>query len=639
MLSASPSDGRHSTPNQVNRMVDGAVNPVAMPVDNHPAQHSFGNGVDLVPANEPPTNTLATWPSYPANELFPDMFGCDLAPDWLNQLDFDLPDLFQFAPAAQTPYTAPALAPVQNVTAADGVATPLAMRELELAAPKAASELEGREARWFSFVETPTALDDDDPQHSQNNAPEAYRFDDRYRGIAQRELSPMRSSALPPTSCLNRYLRQATTRFLPMLPILHLPTFRPRESNAWLLIALCSLGSQLVDTTEAHHHGQAMFENLHRAVLSSWTSLFTKERIGLPILQAVILAQTFAMLSASPYHLLTALTFHGSVTASYRRATKMLERRWGAEGNAETTDGTIGLARQALMRIGHALSIQDSELALLSHQAPLLRAKERRLPASYSDRGYYIPEPPHAQDGLGWRTPSATATAQFGLWDYVALSNILASVVENRFYLEHNSSLSHLETELCSWLRTRAGSNFLVRNRTLRLDCLWHSGWLAMLSDLDMLEIALGREGVAKAQGVQDSAAAWAGSEQARRALMHAFAIQRTLASVTLAEVPAIHVPRSAYHAGLVLCSLAAFAPEQSILPGSIDEISTQADIKALTESGLFTSYDWQRIRSDYSERERLVEQATTVASLLRRLGTWGLSRNLAATLEVILSK
>ncbi|RMZ80667.1 hypothetical protein DV738_g2674, partial [Chaetothyriales sp. CBS 135597] len=586
----------------------------------------------MVPGDEPAATTLdtstagSTWPSYTPNDMFPDVFSGELAPDWFNQLDFDLPDLFQFAPPAQMPYTGATA--VSNVMGADGSATPAAMRELEMTAPKA-SELEGREARWFSFVETPTALDEEDPQHSQNNAPEAYRFDDRYRGIAQRELSPMRSSALPPTSCLNRYLRQATTRFLRLLPLIHLPTFRPRESNAWLLIVLCSLGSQLVDTTEARHHGHAMFENLHRAVLSSWTSLFTKERVGLPILQAVILAQTFAMLSASPYHLLTAITFHGSVTASYRRATRILERRWGAEGNAETGNNLIHLARQALMRIGHALCIHDTELALLSHQAPVLRAKERRLAASYSDQGYYIPEPPNAQDGLG----------AFGLWDYVALSNIVASVVENRFYLEHGGNLSELEMELYSWLRARAGSNFTLRNRSLRLDCLWHSGWLTMLSDLDMLEIALGREGIPKAQEVQDSATEWAASEQARRSLVHAFGIQRTLASITLSEVPAIHVPRSAYHAGLILCSLAIFAPEQFVLPSSIDEMAAYADIKALTESGLLTWYDWQRFKSDYSERERLVEQATSVSSLLRRLGTWGISRNFATTLEAILSK
>jgi hypothetical protein len=59
------------------------------------------------------------------------------------------------------------------------------------------------------------------------------------------------------------------SRFNPIFPILHGPTFRPSAENGLLLISICSVGSLFVGSAEAAHQGYILFERLNKAVLAS----------------------------------------------------------------------------------------------------------------------------------------------------------------------------------------------------------------------------------------------------------------------------------------------------------------------------------------------------------------------------------
>ena len=158
------------------------------------------------------------------------------------------------------------------------------------------------------------------PKNTDTQAPHTH-LDDQFRDAAQHQLNDVPLNApLPSTSSLNKCLRQAMGRFLILLPIVHVPSFVPDRSNAWLLVAMCSLGSQLIQCRDALSHGHRMFESLHRAILSSWSTFSTPRPDWLCILQATVFGQTHAMLSSHGKYLHTAQAFHGTLIHGYRVA-------------------------------------------------------------------------------------------------------------------------------------------------------------------------------------------------------------------------------------------------------------------------------------------------------------------------------
>jgi hypothetical protein len=59
------------------------------------------------------------------------------------------------------------------------------------------------------------------------------------------------------------------TRFNPVFPIVHAPTFRPSAKSSLLLLSICSIGSLFVGSNYAVTQGSIIFERLNKAILSS----------------------------------------------------------------------------------------------------------------------------------------------------------------------------------------------------------------------------------------------------------------------------------------------------------------------------------------------------------------------------------
>lgn len=59
------------------------------------------------------------------------------------------------------------------------------------------------------------------------------------------------------------------TKFNPVFPIVHAPTFRPSTKSSLLLLSICSVGSLFIGSPRAASQGQRIFEMLNKSILAS----------------------------------------------------------------------------------------------------------------------------------------------------------------------------------------------------------------------------------------------------------------------------------------------------------------------------------------------------------------------------------
>lgn len=113
------------------------------------------------------------------------------------------------------------------------------------------------------------------------------------------------------------------TRFHPIFPVLHAPTFRPSAKRSLLLLSICSIGSLFLGSAHAASQGLKIFETLNKAILSSvrchfcyiplsncvsndpqWEKyIMNGGSEAIAMVQAALLGQTFGLLSRVRHHL------------------------------------------------------------------------------------------------------------------------------------------------------------------------------------------------------------------------------------------------------------------------------------------------------------------------------------------------
>lgn len=59
------------------------------------------------------------------------------------------------------------------------------------------------------------------------------------------------------------------TKFDPIFPVVHGPTFRPSTRRSLLLLSICSVGSLFLGSPYATSQGIKIFESLNKAILAS----------------------------------------------------------------------------------------------------------------------------------------------------------------------------------------------------------------------------------------------------------------------------------------------------------------------------------------------------------------------------------
>ncbi|KUL89752.1 hypothetical protein ZTR_00544 [Talaromyces verruculosus] len=506
---------------------------------------------------------------------------------------------------------------------------------------------------WFTYL---------GPERSGQVTPdgcnEPTSVDERYREDLSRELQQRRITyePLPSTDFLNLCIQMYFTRFHPIFPIVHAPTFRPSAKRSLLLISICSVGSLFLGSPYAVAQGNRLFERLNKAILASWEMYFVRGAPeALAMTQAALLGQTFAMLSGNPRHIVLFQTFHGTIIAWARRQNMFNQDMEAIYPKGMQADNEASWRRwiygEEKRRVAVGLRIHDSESAELFMTEPFLRCSAAAS-AIASDELWTAPtstawvhaldERRHQQLANSEYSPplsmdqtegDVTAPATYPTFALYAFLEGKTSQIMERVSLQE--SLKQISQEATPELITVYNNRFRQHSQSddFSLKALWHSIFIILYCNMNQLECAIGREGYEKAQDHLEYATTWASSLDGHRCAIHAALILRHLQRIPIGQEPGIHVPRLIYRSALVWYAYTRFGRDDGST-SSTDGLNFP-EINGIGIDAarvLFAANGFKKSRPTTSESSTLFH----LIDLLPRLGHWGISQKMASLFSVL---
>ncbi|KAH8817296.1 fungal-specific transcription factor domain-containing protein [Xylogone sp. PMI_703] len=507
--------------------------------------------------------------------------------------------------------------------------------------------------QWFTYL-----VPEQSGHITPEIIPEKTQVDEQYRESLSKQLQQrVLHEALPSTDFLNLCIQMYFTRFNPIFPIVHAPTFRPSERRSLLLLSICSVGSLFLGSPYATAQGKRIFESLNKAILASWESYMVRgSGEALAMTQAALIGQTFGMLSGSPRHLAIVQTFHGTVIAWARRQ-KMFEQNSAPIEMTSSSEADLDrvwkkwVHAEEKLRVTVGLRIHDCELAELFMTEPFLRNAQSKLPRIANDelwtastankwastlkgQGYQsstlsIEDLRCTKSSEPHRLTERGITIINWLAVYDTLESLATTIIESRcsnsldkVSMEIQDSLLHL------YERHLRG----IKSDVLCLQPLWHSVFISLFCDINRLEIVAGREGYERAKEEEDYVTEWASSRNGHRCALHAALILKRLEGMSIGSEPAIHVPRLLFRASLVWYTYTRLGHDNEAtgIPVEFPEL-TKLGIEG--RKLLFEANGFKFTRPATAESSTLC----CLVDLLRRGGHWGISRKMTSLLSLLI--
>ncbi|KAK5693786.1 hypothetical protein LTR17_025024 [Elasticomyces elasticus] len=387
---------------------------------------------------------------------------------------------------------------------------------------------------------------------------------------------------------------------------------------------------------------------LNKAILATWDEIMTHSPEEMvPMVQAALLGQTFGLLSGEPKHMLIVDAFHGTVI-SWARRNKMFQARHSPHTYAslalvDCQDAWRRWSKtEEIIRLVAALHIHDAEIASVLHHAPLLRRAAVDLAKPAPDQLFYknsrewyaqtresispITQPKSRMTGgspkviCDTRTPHSSSLSAFA-----DLEGILAAISEKK----HSDSLDEVaQRRLTNELLEFRGRHLALRSAdvdSFSLHILWHLCFMSLVTDFDLLERAIGRDGQQIDAAERDRVGVWAASQNAPRSKAHMQQIVQHLEAFPIGLEPTIHVPRAAFTVAISwYCCFYYMPTNEDRQPTPVEH----AELKAL---GLDPDV-WSRVNGDSALEVKDVLRR--LSDLLQRLGHWEIARKFAAIIK-----
>ncbi|KAK4497117.1 hypothetical protein PRZ48_011567 [Zasmidium cellare] len=448
-------------------------------------------------------------------------------------------------------------------------------------------------------------------------------------------------TTLPPTQFLNRCLHMFTTRLWPLIPIVHLPTFEPARTNPLLLLSICSLGALAIGSEEALYHGERLFDGVQKAILVSFAPNRIADEHSLAILQAAMIGQTYALLSGSAANLLTAQCFHGTMGVSirtfYDQWANPKDSSMVLNEQSSPSDWEPWIREQTAIRLLNCIHVHNGEVFATVHQPALLRAHPFNVRLAADDKLFLSKT---ADEWVSMRARYARHQPEpHSLFSTCASLDCFVAEIYHRktgpFNRTNVAADDEIYTSLITWFNESAQLIESDGAKRLSLLMLWHSCFVLLLSDLDLVERVCGRDGSNISQEDTTMLHAWITTPQAKQCVVHALLIYILLERFRVSEVPAIHVARVAWQAGLVLATYSFFARTEPNI-NITEAISSCPALKAARRTPLFTQSDWATVDQSATP-ERCRTTAFSLSATLRHLGPWQNGVRYAKTLDQIL--
>lgn len=304
-----------------------------------------------------------------------------------------------------------------------------------------------------------------------------------------------------------------------------------------------------------------------------------------------------------------------------------------------------------------AIHIHDAELAKLHHHEPILRYSIEGLPQLCSDELFAAPnannwsslvseiqmkelmeecspssaQVPHNVSGSRFRDVSSH-------FELCAILESIGSLArENRDSVaEWPCTAQKCQELLRRWYVKYLPSIMHSNHDTFCLMILWHSTFMDLHANFDVLECACGREGSEVAQKHLAYAQTWVQSVDAKRCLLHAALIQRLFQSMSIGTEPSIHVPMCLYYCGVAWACYIRFGGkcEPSAVAAAADMNFPELQLLGVNEKRLFLDVagGLQRGRLESSPLFKVID-------LLQRISHWKLSHSFASTLLALVEE
>lgn len=291
-----------------------------------------------------------------------------------------------------------------------------------------------------------------------------------------------------------------------------------------------------------------------------------------------------------------------------------------------------------------SINLLDAELAKLRHHEPTLRHFVNELPQAASSK-LFAASTAEQWKGLMLESQiteftSATTTAKgrnrvrhaeeiTNFERSVNLDSIAALAYERR----NSENAERCRRLLESWFEQNKGHLRQNKHSRVSLLMLWHSVFLVIHADFEVLERACGRDGEDVSWKATQYAQEWANSADGVRCILHAMQIQALFEAIPVGTEPFIHVPMCLYHCGLVWFCFSRF-----IQKGQARRLGDSLQFPEMALVGIDRSDDDVRnMVLEYSSGLQAgragLNKVFAIIDLLHRIVHWKIAQSFATTL------
>jgi hypothetical protein len=462
----------------------------------------------------------------------------------------------------------------------------------------------------------------------------------------------------PSTGFLNRCIYLYTTHVWPLIPVVHLPTFQPARMHPLLLLNICAIGALADGSASAYHHAVRLFEGVRKAILVSSSMEPRQSDQALAILQAAVIGQSCVILSGQNTHLRTARLFHGTLAVSmqdyYNSVVKScnsipLDSCTPDQSSRAPLDWQSWVNEQTFLRLCGVVQIHNGEIAATVNQAAQLRTQI--CPRAAEPDTLYLAKTANEWTTLRRHFAFTNEHPVAMLSSCAELAHVVAEISHIKLVSSGDGrvkDMSNIKSSLIKWLEKQRSLLCPERKHRLSPMLLWHSCFLLINCDLELMERSctpVGQDPTVlqrppslplSSPSLQD----WANSKDACTATLHAMLIFKSLEEFRVSEAPAIHVARCAWHAGLVLAVYSLFASNQGDAIASWSgDLQDHPELLLAHQVGVLTERNWNSVSQPLSAAQSR-NVAYSLCTILRHLGSWGnaawFSNKLAQVLDNI---
>ncbi|THY78493.1 C2H2 type zinc finger domain protein [Aureobasidium pullulans] len=488
---------------------------------------------------------------------------------------------------------------------------------------------------------------------------------------------------------LDECLHMFFVRFIPTFPVLHRATFVFRDCTHPLLLNAIAIGSLYLGPKDAIAKGEALWRLSHTAVATSWQSLITHRGPhdpcnGLQLVQAALLGQVYAALSKNRALRTTSQIFH-ALGFSWARHCGMYDNDTFSLENLPSMDASPAekdrqwktwaaheIQRRALLAqyiLDGLVSSASGNPTSTRHAANQLGlpCDESLFEASTADE-WLIKMRSQPKQDVSFRNifRSLFLPVDMGrLPEHTLTSFSLRVLLEGVQSLVSDSTdgpsvgvptRSEIRRALAQ-VHESITKNTISTPETLEALLRWHSICLDAATDSSMLcrhlcarynipqHVLGGNKGLKTGLDL----VAWAKTEDARRALLHAVAIQDIVEQLPRGRAHVLHMPSSLFAAATVYSVFSLAGHTTVNLPRIVDwkdALFTEVDPCVIlgdlagTSAGSSTTRRFVRGEqlsgSGYESMTRnLLYELNSMQKLFRCLSSqWGLAYDMEAVLN-----